>query len=72
MTTDNSFNPVNTPPESQLSIGNQHDQYGSSFVINLSPISHTLSDDNRSYSNETSLQVFRQHLSITFKRNEPF
>ncbi|QWY77517.1 MAG: DUF4105 domain-containing protein [Ferrovum myxofaciens] len=67
MTTDNSFNPVNTPPESQLSIGNQHDQYGSSFVINLSPISHTLSDDNRSYSNETSLQVFSTTLKHYFQ-----
>jgi hypothetical protein len=62
MTTDNRFNPVNTPPESQLSIGNQHDQYGNSLVINLSPISHTLSDDNRSYSNETSLQFFSASL----------
>jgi hypothetical protein len=62
---DNRYNPLNTPGDSQITYASKFDEDGTSLVFTVLPISHTLSDDNRNYASETSLQL----LAISIKLN---
>jgi hypothetical protein len=71
LSADDRYNPLNTPGDSQVSYATQSDEIGQSFVLTLLPISHTLSDDNRNYANETSLQLFAVSFRLRFQHVRP-
>lgn len=67
LTADQRYNPINAPGESQIFLATQNDAGEAALAFTVLPISHTLSDDNRNYTSETSLQLF----SPTFKLTLP-
>jgi hypothetical protein len=68
---DDRYNPINTPGDSQISVSTQYEQGASSIVFTVLPVSHTLSDDNRSYPNESSLQLLGTSLKIPLNSGHP-
>ncbi|MDD4912741.1 MAG: DUF4105 domain-containing protein [Sideroxydans sp.] len=64
LSSNNRYDPINTPADSQVTVGLLHDKNGASINLTLLPVSHTLHDDNRAYSTESSLQLFSTTLKI--------
>jgi len=50
-------NPLKTPPERQISIGLKNEEKTNFLKFSFLPASHTLSDDNREYFNESALKI---------------
>lgn len=71
LSTDDRFNPINTPGENQISISTQYDDGESALTLSVLPVSHTLSDDNRNYTSETSLQLFAATLKLPLQNGRP-
>ena len=71
LSSEDRFNPLNSPGDSQISISTQHDAGGAALALTVLPISHTLSDDNRSYSSETSLQLFATTIKLPLNHGGP-
>ena len=63
---DERFNPVNSPNENQMTFSALRQNQHSVLEVTILPIAHTLSDDNRSFSSENSLQLF----NTTIKFNQ--
>jgi len=56
--TDERKNPVNTPPERQISLGWQRSGGAQHLRLGLQPVSHALVDDNRQLFSESELRLF--------------
>lgn len=63
------FDPLNTPGENQISVAARHDGSGNLLALTVLPISHTLIDDNRGYSIESSLQLFATTINYSLTDN---
>ncbi len=66
---DERYNPLYTPDNGQFSIALRQEEGETSFVMNVSPVSHTLTDDNRGYFNETSLRLLSADIKWTIPNN---
>jgi len=69
--TNKKYDPRSTPGENQLSITAQNSYGLRSLAFTVLPISHTLSDDNRSYAGESNLQLFETTLLLTDSGKQP-
>lgn len=56
--TDERKNPVNAPPERQISVGWQRSGGAQHLRLGLQPVSHALVDDNRQLFSESELRLF--------------
>ena len=56
--TDEGKNPVNAPPERQISLGWQRSGGAQHLRLGLQPVSHALVDDNRQLFSESELRLF--------------
>lgn len=56
--TDERKNPVNAPPERQISLGWQYSGGARHLRLGLQPVSHALIDDNRQLFSESELRLF--------------
>lgn len=63
------FNPMSTPPERQIGVFLAHRDQRVGLGLTLQPVSHTLDDDNRNYTTENSLQLFRTTLYADVERS---
>lgn len=71
LNTDNRYNPINTPGDSQIALAIQHDKDGDALSVTVIPVSHTLNDDNRNYASETSLQLLAPTIKIPLNNGRP-
>lgn len=71
LSTGNTYNPINSPEDSQVSLSTQYDGAKASVAFTVLPASHTLNDDNRSYSSESSLQLFATTLTFPLNGEQP-
>lgn len=71
LSTGNRYNPINTPGESQISFSTQYDDGEPALTLTVLPVSHALSDDNRNYTNETSLQLFATTIKWPLQNGRP-
>ncbi|MDY0300944.1 MAG: DUF4105 domain-containing protein [Trichlorobacter sp.] len=65
-------NPIKTSANSQLSFATIIDDGKPAMTITFLPASHTLIDDNRTYGNESELQLFSPTLKIPLSGKTPF
>lgn len=67
----NRNNPIDSPGDSQITLTIKNEIRGNSLELTVLPVSHTLSDDNRSYASETSLQLFATTIKIPDNNGRP-
>lgn len=71
LNTSDQYNPRYTPGENQISISAQNAYGLPALALTALPISHTLSDDNRNYAGESSLQLFATTLLLPMSGGRP-
>jgi hypothetical protein len=67
----NSFNPLNTPDDSQIVIAGIIDDDRPLLGLTFLPVSHMLSDDNHAYASETELELFATTLHVPLQAGTP-
>lgn len=65
----NQLNPIHSPPERQVSVYVR--SYADEALLGMSfrPVSHSLSDDNRSYSAESGMELMTVSVASSLRRN---
>lgn len=71
LSTDYRYNPINAPGDSQISLAAIYDKGEHSLALTVLPLSHTVLDDNRNYTNETSLQLFATTVKFPLRDGRP-
>ena len=62
------ISPVNTPPKSKISLGNESFNHQNFLKLSILPFSHTLEDNNKSFLFESSLKIGYLDLLINDKK----